>query len=40
MCLLNKKDNSQKYKSARRIAYKSASVLAIYKAHLVRVRTR
>ena len=40
MCLSNKKDNSQKYKSARKIAYKSASLLAIYKAHLVRVRTR
>jgi len=32
--------NSQKYKSARKIAYKGASLLAIYKAHLVRVRTR
>jgi len=31
---------SQKYKSARKIAYKGASLLAIYKAHLVRVRTR
>ena len=30
----------QKYKSARKITYNSVSVLAIYKAHLVRVRTR
>jgi len=31
--------NNITYKSARKTTYKSASILAIYKAHLVRVRT-
>ena len=30
-----RKINYKKYKSARKVTYKSASLLAIYKAHLI-----